>query len=336
MIFLFVSFDDTIKRIINGTIKRNCKKGKSKDKVDKTFVVEAYHFFKVTMKYNASVNTDNDIEKMQYTMLRENHTIEKGLSMRNPKKGFGQQKAINLLDRLNKYMTIYYEQDPSFMDYPLSTISNYIQYTKSNGVEIPAIETKFHKVVLRLKDGKYNCIPSGIVPETKAHILDKCNSDFESLLYSRHSLRYFTNEVVSKNDIEKALTLAQRTPSACNRQGWRTHVYLNEKSHELLEWQGGCHGFEHDIHTAILVTANLKAFLSYEVFQAYVDGGLYAMNLINALHSMGVGTIPLSAQVRKSVDSPPGMLTEDHHHHTVHEERQVCYSSHLRPKSLHL
>ena len=44
---------------------------------------------------------------------------------------------------------------------------------------------------------------------------------------------------------------------------------------------------------------------------------------------------PTSAQVRKSVDSPPGMLTEDHHH-TVHEERQVCYSSHLRPKSLHL
>ena len=42
-----------------------------------------------------------------------------------------------------------------------------------------------------------------------------------------------------------------------------------------------------------------------------------------------------TAQVRKSVDSPPGILTEDHHH-TVHEERQVCYSSHLRPESLHL
>ena len=42
----------------------------------------------------------------------------------------------------------------------------------------------------------------------------------------------------------------------------------------------------------------------------------------------------LLAQVRKSVDSPPDMLTEDHHH-TVHEERQVCYSSHLRPKSFH-
>ena len=46
-------------------------------------------------------------------------------------------------------------------------------------------------------------------------------------------------------------------------------------------------------------------------------------------------TALLTAQVRKSVDGPPGMLTEDHHH-TVHEERQVCYSSHLRPKPLHL
>lgn len=265
-----------------------------------TFMVEAYHFFKVTMKYNASVNTDNDIEKMQYTMLRENHTIEKGLSMRNPKKGFGQQKVTNLLNRLDKYMTIYYQHDSAFMDYPLSTISNYIQYTKSNGIDIPAIEKMYNQTVMRLKDGKYNHIPSGIFPETKAHILDKCNSDFESLLYSRHSLRYFISDIVSTDDLEKALRLAQRTPSACNRQGWKTHVFLNDKCHELLEWQGGCRGFERDIHTAILVTANLKAFLSYEVFQAYVDGGLYAMNLINALHSMGIGTIPLSLAFQTS------------------------------------
>lgn len=34
---------------------------------------------------------------MQYTLLRENHTIEKGLSMRNPRKGFGKKsvKSIN-------------------------------------------------------------------------------------------------------------------------------------------------------------------------------------------------------------------------------------------------
>ena len=266
----------------------------------KTFIVETYHFFKVTMKYNASVNTDNDIEKMQYTLIRENHTIEKGLSLKNPRKGFGQQKVLHLLGRLEKYMTMYYDKDSSFMDYPLSTINHYIHFTKSNGVVIPEIEMKYNQIVTRLINGKYKHIQSGIILETKTHILENCNTDFKSLLYSRHSLRYFNNESVSIEDLEKALDLAQRTPSACNRQGWKTHVFFNDSCHELLEWQEGCRGFEHDIHTAILVTANLKAFLYYEVFQAYVDGGLYAMNLINSLHSMGIGTIPLSTAFQTS------------------------------------
>lgn len=88
--------------------------------------------------------------------------------------------------------------------------------------------------------------------------------------------------------------MAQQTPSACNRQGWKTHIFQGENSHKLIEWQGGCHGFEDQVNTSILVTTDLRAFLFYEVHQAYVDGGLYAMNLINALHSLGIGTIPLS------------------------------------------
>ena len=62
---------------------------------------------------------------------------------------------------------------------------------------------------------------------------------------------------------------------------------------------------------------------------------LHRRNLINRKIIEEATAHIKEAQVRKSVDSPPGMLTEDHHH-TVHEERQVCYSSHLRPKSLHL
>ena len=38
----------------------------------------------------------------------------------------------------------------------------------------------------------------------------------------------------------------------------------------------------------------MKGFLHYEPFQCYIDGGLYAMNLINALTYVGLGTIPLS------------------------------------------
>lgn len=43
-----------------------------------------------------------------------------------------------------------------------------------------------------------------------------------------------------------------------------------------------------------MVTSNMRAFLHHEPFQAYIDGGMYAMSLLYALHYKGLGTIPLS------------------------------------------
>lgn len=257
------------------------------------YVKEAWHFWHLTRRYNASNHTDKDIEKMQYTLSRETHTIEKGMSMRNPRKGFGQEKVTNLIVRLKKYNRLYGKIDSSFLNYPLSTIKSYIDYTNKTGVSIPEIE-KSYAELLGTTGFEFVNVNSGIIKESKDHIQSLCNKDFESLLFSRHSLRYFSKESVSKEILNKALDLAQRTPSACNRQGWKTHIYMGNQSVELIKWQGGSRGFEDEIRCAILVTANLKAFLSFEVHQAYVDGGLYAMNLINALHSLGLGTIPLS------------------------------------------
>lgn len=256
------------------------------------FLKESYSFFKKTSLYNASVDTDDDIEKMQYTILRENHVIEKGMSMRNPRKGFGQEKVISLLHRLKKYYRSYGNKDLGFLQYPLSTIKNYIEYTENSGVQIDDIKSKFKEIVklTRLEITSH----AGIVKVYKNDLHNQCNADYESILKSRHSIRYYSEEPVSKEKIIKALQLAQCTPSACNRQGWKTHVFQGEESVRLMRWQGGCNGFEDELKNSILVTANLKAFLSYEVYQCYIDGGLYSMNLINALHSLGLGCIPLS------------------------------------------
>lgn len=258
-------------------------------------IKECYNFYKLTIKFNASIKTDRDIEKMRYTLLRQVHTIEKGMSLRNPRLGFGQNKVCTLLEQLIKYVENNKICDDSFIDYPISVIHEYIHYTKSNGVDISDIENKYDDLLNRMQGRKYDVTKaSGVYLENKEHIISMCNTNFRNLLYSRHSVRYYKDEIVSKSDIEEALDLAQRTPSACNRQGWKTHVFYGQNSHNLIKWQGGCRGFENEIHTSILVTANLKAFLSYEVHQAYVDGGLYAMNLINAFHSLGIGSIPLS------------------------------------------
>lgn len=250
-------------------------------------------YCKLQFRHNASIRTEDNISKMQYTLLRENHIIEKGMSMKSPKKGFGQNKVSILLEHLMQYYLLYGHQDLFFLSYPLATIKEYIDFTRFNGVSIPEIEKKYNQFVHKV--GELDIVTiAGVKQVNVADIQNKAMGDFKSLLYSRHSIRYFRKELPEHGIIDEVLALAQRTPSACNRQGWKTYVYYNEASYSLLKWQGGARGFEEEIPCSILVTANLNAFLGHEVFQAYVDGGLYAMNLINALHYKGLGTIPLS------------------------------------------
>ncbi len=268
-----------------------------KERVPKSWLLlrEVLRYWRRLCLYNASFSTDNDIQKMQYTLLRENHVIEKGMSMKNPKRGFGREKVARLIKRLSLYYVRYGKQDLAFLFYPLSTISEYLDYMKEDGVDVSVIESSFNclceKAGVRNKEFSR---AAGIFVANRESIQNAAKGDFHSLLHSRHSIRYFEDKLPDVELIEKALHLAARTPSACNRQAWHTHIYMGEKCHELLEMQGGCNGFCHDIHCSIVVTADMKGFLDYEPFQCYVDGGLYAMNLINALHFMGLGTIPLS------------------------------------------
>lgn len=259
------------------------------------FLVEVLAYWRRLCRYNASIRTNRDRQKMQYTILRENHIIEKGMSMRNTRRGFGQAKVTTLLEHLLQYNRLFGTADKSFLDYPLSTIKAYIAYQHRDGVDIAAIEDTFMQLCREAGlDADALQLPAGIEMCKAADLKQQARADFQSLLYSRHSMRYFQDELPSRELLEKALELAARTPSACNRQAWHTHIYFGDESHELLRMQDGCRGFYDDIHCSIVVTADMKGFLGHEPFQCYVDGGLYAQNLINALHYVGLGTIPLS------------------------------------------
>jgi nitroreductase len=262
--------------------------------LERQYFHEMCYYWMLTRQYNASNHTDEDKQKMQFTILRENHVIEKGMSMQHPRKGFGQEKVKNLIGRLNDYYRAYGQEDLDFLAYPFSTIQAYFRYSKENGMEYPELEKAYEELKAKAPSVRPAAFEAGILSTTRKQLLETCDNGFESLLRSRHSLRYFSDKPVEKELIVKALQLAQRTPSACNRQGWHTHVFSGDESVRLMYWQEGCRGCEDGFRQSILVTANLKAFLSHEVFQAYIDGGLYAMNLVNALHSLGLGTIPLS------------------------------------------
>ena len=68
-------------------------------------------------------------------------------------------------------------------------------------------------------------------------------SDFQTLAYSRHSVRDFSDKPLSVEQVKKAVKLAQTAPSACNRQSSRIiHVIDREKCEKILNIQGGAKG----------------------------------------------------------------------------------------------
>lgn len=254
---------------------------------------EIFAFWSLSLRHNASIATDRSLNKTQNTLLREAHVIEKGLSLRHPRRGFGQGKILALLRNIDRYLATYPEADKDFILYPLSVVGSYIAHSTKTGSFNADIATHFKQLVARI-DADFSAIQSGVKEVTRDQLHANCNSGFESLLFSRHSIRYFAAETPARDLIQKALRLAQQTPSACNRQGWRTHVFHGESCNRMAIWHGGASGFEDEVRCCILVTGDMNAFLLHEIHQVYIDGGMYAMNLVNALHSTGLGTIPLS------------------------------------------
>ena len=250
-----------------------------------SFLREARSFLRLNRRYNASCASEKDPVKMRYLIQREAHTLEKGLSLRTPRKGFGGEKAVHLMDRIDAYAGRYGRD--AALDGPLGTLARYVAYTEESGVGVPALKERLARY------GGVDASDAVVTVEAEA-VQAAARGDFDALTASRHSVRYFTPDEVPEPLVEKALVLASRTPSACNRQGWKTRLFRGARCHELLRWQGGCRGFEDEVGACILVTADRRAFLYYETHQPYVDGGMYAMNLINALHYQGLGTIPLS------------------------------------------
>ena len=145
----------------------------------------------------------------------------------------------------------------------------------------------------------------GILEFRPADVEQMRSMDYQDFAKSRHSIRHFSEIPVELEKVKDAIKLAQLTPSACNRQGWRTRIIADKSVLEnVLKNQNGNRGFGQEIDKLLLVTADLRYFNSdREVFQAYIDGGMYAMSLINSLHYECIGTIPLSGSLTEKQDA---------------------------------
>ncbi|QNT71191.1 nitroreductase family protein [Defluviicoccus vanus] len=128
--------------------------------------------------------------------------------------------------------------------------------------------------------------------------------DFERFCQERYSVRHFSSVPVEKSVIKAAVRIAQKTPSVCNRQCWRVHIFSSEEAkRQVLECQSGNRGFGHEASHVLVVTSDLQPFTGiHERYQGWIDGGMFSMSLVYALHSFGLGSCCLNWSVRAGTD----------------------------------
>src|SRR5699024_7322570 len=178
----------------------------------------------------------------------------------------------------------------------------YYNFNKENKLDLPTL----YKKITKLKEQQPEGFKSGVGGTTQVlkKDIDQSLIDFEQFTYTRYSIRQYTNEQVSDKFIRKAVEIAQKTPSVCNRQSAKVYSFKDKKDKEkILKHQNGNAGFGSTASHILIVTMDLRDFRGViERNQSYIDGGMYAMSLIYALHSLGLGTCPLNLSITNNIE----------------------------------
>ena len=227
--------------------------------------------------------------QFEASIIRLYHTIEKGLAYEDYRPGFGRGNVEKLIQSLEQYQDKGYDTEAFFYKTALSCLCAYVKKNSEAGHDDPELEKSVNSLHGEANDcggSFYYSVPKNAKKMT-----------YDEVMYNRHSIRHFSSSPVDIDEIKKAIQLAQHTPSACNRQGWRTRIIVDRKTIDsVLANQNGNRGFGQEIDKLLLVTADLRAQQkNREIFQAFIDGGMYAENVLNSLFYYGIGSVPLSA-----------------------------------------
>lgn len=252
------------------------------------------NYYKRYVKNSFRVKCCNNEKQYEASITRLYHTVEKGLAYLDYRPGFGKDNMEALILLLEQYAE-FYSTDKFFYRTALSVIYEYIRKNKEHG----HTDKELEKRVAALP-GKPNNLGGTITftPLTREQ-LDKAN--FEDISQKRHSIRHFSKRPLDLELIKDALELAQHTPSACNRQGWRAYI-VGDKDvlGEILRNQNGNRGFGQEFDKLIVVTGDLRYFnRDRELWQVFIDGGMYAMRILDSLFYKGIATVPLGGALTK-------------------------------------
>ena len=256
--------------------------------VAKEFLLDFSKYFKHSLS-NGIFTEKNLRGKITETF----HNIEKGLSLPNPRLGFGEDKIADLIEISNHYKAKFGIGSPLLLRVR-DTLRAYREMHERNAVSPPHSDLidKFIEEQSQLGLGEYG----GLREVTKKEIVSATSGIGHDFFLTRHSVRQFSDQPVGLEQINQAIEAALKSPAVCNRQFCHAVVIADKDLiAEVLRMQGGARGFQEGIDKLIVVLTRLSHFFSAgERNQPWIDGGLFSMSLLLSLHQQGLGSCCLN------------------------------------------
>jgi nitroreductase len=281
----------------------------------------------------------NDSAQRNYKAVKVYHCLEKSLSFRDRKQGFGWDavaKLVRLLSNIKTNEVIGFQEKVS-----LNVLKKFLEVEKDIEGHYKLEKQSAVNLINQFKS------ENNEAGGTKMFGIDFLKKGIlgnpENFFQTRSSVRDFSSTPVDDAMVCRAISLAQKTPSVCNRQAWHVYHMVNPILIEkALRYQNGNRGFGHTIPCLLIITSDLNAFdTSGERYQHSIDGGMFSMSLVMAFHSIGLSTCCLNWSCSGKNDLRFRRLVDIKREHTVimmlavghpRDEIKVC-ASERRPLS---
>lgn len=241
---------------------------------------------------SSSVTHLNARENLRARLTERYHSIEKGLSLRNPRPLFGRGPVGDVLDILDIYILRYGKDGAT--EAAVGALRKYVEFNLEAGPEAHQIPHASRVAALLASYGPGEA--GGSIAMSRESVISAVAGLSEDFFKYRRSVRNFSEHPVEDAQIRFAASAAQNAPAVCNRQFARLRVFTNRAQVDrLLEIQEGARGFGSGVPALAVITADTSSYWGVaERNQAWIDGGLFAMNFITGLHVQGMGSVALN------------------------------------------
>lgn len=273
-----------------------------------TFNREQYSVLRARRNYYRNFNKDGQ----SHVGLRRNiHRLEKGMSMQPRRDVFAQDYIGETVEFYNQAIQRYDKYpdniDISELEWAYDVLSEYFNITGSTPI-IDRAREDFGQIKFTYDNGGKQKAPY------KRGDLGSASVSYDDLLalsMRRRSVRWFKQEPVPRELIDKAMMVARQSPTACNRLPYEFKIYDDpELLRKVSAIPFGTGGYAHNIPMIIVIAGKLDSYFSPRDRHAiYIDASLAAMPFMYALETLGLASSainwpdfePLEIKMQKTI-----------------------------------